>query len=314
MPQDEPGFEGRHDGARRVLDEMEPLGVFFIGHRHHAADAVAVAVQELGGGVQDDIGAQCQRTLQIRTHERIVDHESAVGFVTCDLGDRLNVGERHERVGRCFDEHHPGVGAHGLPKVSDVGRVEIAELHAVVPDHRIEQPKGTAVDVVGADGVISGLEKQLRDGRLGRHSRCECTGTDPTFQYRHAVFKRLSRRVLSSSVLVTLVFSYPFLNERGSLIDRYRNGSGCRVGFLSRMYGVCSESHFESLASMPERVRRRRKSRISQPVRECYCSGSLLSISAKKSGLTRISRGLLPSGGPTIPSVSIASSRLAARP
>ena len=68
-----------------------------------AADAVAVAVQELGRAVQHDVGAERERLLHVGAGERVVDdhaHAVAVG----DLAGRRDVGDAQHRVGGRLDE------------------------------------------------------------------------------------------------------------------------------------------------------------------------------------------------------------------
>ena len=58
------------DGAGGILDEAQPVLVVLVGDDDDAADAVAVAVQELGGAVQHDVGAQGQRAAARRGWRR----------------------------------------------------------------------------------------------------------------------------------------------------------------------------------------------------------------------------------------------------
>ena len=76
----------------------------------HAADRVAVAVQELGRRVDDDVGAELERALEVGRHEGVVDRqERAVGVR--DLGRAGDVGDLHHRVGRRLDVDHPRLRA-----------------------------------------------------------------------------------------------------------------------------------------------------------------------------------------------------------
>ena len=55
-----------------------------------AADRRAVPADELGGGVDDDVGAMLDRPAEIRRGEGVVDHQRHTGLVR-DLGDRGDV-------------------------------------------------------------------------------------------------------------------------------------------------------------------------------------------------------------------------------
>ena len=69
------------EGVQVVLEEG------FCEHEHHAAEAAALAVDVLGGGVDHDVGAELQRLLQQGRGEHVVDDDEGAGCVR-DLGSR----------------------------------------------------------------------------------------------------------------------------------------------------------------------------------------------------------------------------------
>ena len=73
--QHQPRVERAEDRARGVLDEPQPLDVVVARGDDDAADAVAVAVQVLRRAVDDEVGAELERPLQVRARERVVDDE-----------------------------------------------------------------------------------------------------------------------------------------------------------------------------------------------------------------------------------------------
>lgn len=83
----EPAVEGGGDGADSVLEEREALleGVGAEGGNAHAD--VRVAVDVLGDGVHDDVGAVVERVLHVGAHEGVVDDdEDAVAVGDVDNG------------------------------------------------------------------------------------------------------------------------------------------------------------------------------------------------------------------------------------
>ena len=73
--QDEEAVERPGHGAHRVLQEAQPLGeVVAVGDRD-AADRVRVAGEVLRRGVEDDVRAERQRSLDGRRGERVVDDD-----------------------------------------------------------------------------------------------------------------------------------------------------------------------------------------------------------------------------------------------
>jgi hypothetical protein len=56
--EDEEGVHGSGDGADGVLEEVELPGDLLVAGDDGAADDIGVSVDELGGGVDDDVGAE----------------------------------------------------------------------------------------------------------------------------------------------------------------------------------------------------------------------------------------------------------------
>src|SRR5205823_9245829 len=108
--------------------------------------------------------------------------------------------------------------------------------------------------------------------------------------------ERHARGVLRPRILEAFVLTDTFLHVRGCLINRDSYGACGWIRFLAGMDSISSKTHAYK-SSMEMRAKARD-----------YILDSKLSLS------TRTARGFVPSGGPMIPSRSIASSRLAARP
>ena len=90
----------------------------------HAADGGAVAADELGGRVDDDVGAMLDRPAQVGRGEGVVDDQRDAGLVG-DLGDGRDVEHVDARVAdRLAVEHAWSCGVIALAEVLGVVRVD----------------------------------------------------------------------------------------------------------------------------------------------------------------------------------------------
>src|ERR1700757_949390 len=84
--QHQPAFKWRKNAASALLDEGEVLLVFGLCADEHAAETVAVSIEELGRRVHDDVRAEFDRTLEIGRHEGVVDGQLDSALMA-DVGD-----------------------------------------------------------------------------------------------------------------------------------------------------------------------------------------------------------------------------------
>ena len=77
----EPAVERAGDGAERLLQELQALGDGRVVGRGEAADHVGVAAQVLRRRVEDDVGAELERALEVGRGERVVDDDEGAGGV-----------------------------------------------------------------------------------------------------------------------------------------------------------------------------------------------------------------------------------------
>jgi hypothetical protein len=229
--QDEPGIEGAQDRALGVLDEPQPVDVVVAHGDDDAADAVAVAVEVLGGAVGHQVGAELDRTLNVGARERVVDDEPGV-VVVGEIRRGAQVGDPHDRVGRRLDEQHPRRRLHRPLDLVELRRVHVGERQVVAREDLVEEPERAAVGVVRHDDVVAGL--QHRGNRAdGRHARREGEARLAGFDGREVAFERHARRILRAAVLVALVLAELFLHVGRRLVDRSDDGAGGGVGFLA---------------------------------------------------------------------------------
>src|SRR5829696_8021878 len=99
----EPRVEGRLDGAGGLADEVEPLVEPGVAGDEGAADGRVVPLDELGRGVEDDVGAEVERALEGGRQERVVDDEERPGRAR-ESRRLLDVRQLEGRVGGRLDE------------------------------------------------------------------------------------------------------------------------------------------------------------------------------------------------------------------
>ena len=95
------GRPGRAGSSARELVGRAPVEAARLDH--DAAHRRAVSAQELGHGVDDDVGAPLERPAQERRRERVV-HDQRDAVLVGDRGERLEVHHQAARVGQALGE------------------------------------------------------------------------------------------------------------------------------------------------------------------------------------------------------------------
>ena len=152
-----------------------------------AADRGAVAVEVLGGGVGDDVGAPLDRAEVHRRREGVV-HDEGHAVLVGDARHALDVEHAHAGVGERLAEEELGVGPEGRLDLL-VGGVLVNEgdLDAHLREGDAEEVVGAAVDRRGGDHVVAGLADVEAGEEVGRLAG---GGQHP----RHAAFERRQTR------------------------------------------------------------------------------------------------------------------------
>ena len=235
---DQEGIEGAQHGAGHVL---QAEGTNFIDEvclaDHEARNHIAVAVEVLGGGVDDHIGAELQRLLEIRRGEGVV-HDDPDGGVEA-VGNGRNGGDVHHLQGGiaggfeiddfCLLRQS---GFHGV----QIGKVDEGRLHAELGHAVVHQREGAAVERVGGDDLITADNRGPERGRNRAHA---CGGAQrgfPAFQggdlFLGDVHRGVGETGIDETRFLTGKASAAFLNgsklKGGGLVDR-RGQSTCRV-------------------------------------------------------------------------------------
>ena len=99
-----PGVERAERRAGVADDGLQLLEDELLGAEDRAAQGAALAIDVLGGGVDDDVGAPFERPLQHRRGEGVVEHDLGAGLVR-HVAHRPDVDDVEHRVGRRFEQH-----------------------------------------------------------------------------------------------------------------------------------------------------------------------------------------------------------------
>ena len=232
-PQEEPGIERRQNRTRGVLEVFEAGQVLGVARHQDPADAIAMSVQVLGGGVHHDVGPQLEGPLEIGGHEGVVHHHHGA----CGASGRresLEIRDPQQRVRGRFEEQHRGPGVQFADRAGGVARVHPGEIEPPGAQHVLAHPVGAAVAVVGGDDPAA-ARHQLEGHHDRRHSGSARHRPHASFERRHVRFEGVARRVTRSRVLVLARPARGLLNEGRRRDQGDDDGPGSGVGMLARM-------------------------------------------------------------------------------
>ena len=105
-----------------------------------------------------------------------------------ERGDRCEVDELEQGVGRRFDEDHPGFRTDRRNNGFRIGQIDVAEgMAGALPAHLVHQPEGAAVEVVAGDDVRTDVD-EFKDRGNGGHARGEGVALRATLKIGDAAF------------------------------------------------------------------------------------------------------------------------------
>ena len=219
------GESGRAGMAEIVVQML--VDPFLVG-QDHAAKATALAVNMLGGGIDDDMGAQLQRLLQKRRCKDVIDDDLGADLVG-DLGDALDIDHFQRRVGRAFQEETTLVfRLDGLFPVFQEASIDQREFDAVFRRQRFHHPAAGAEQGAGRHDMIAGF--QLAQDRGGHRSHAGCGGACVlgTFQHAHALFEHVVGRAAIAGIdeAVRLALEARFRRFRAVIDEALRHEDG----------------------------------------------------------------------------------------
>ena len=222
--------------AGELLDVLRPLEPAAVDD--DAADDRAVAAEELGGRVDDDVGAVLERADEVRRRDRVVDDERDARLVR-DVGDELDVEDVDLRVADRLGEEQLGVRSDGAaPLVGVVLVLDERGLDAELRERVLEEVVRAAVDRRRRDDVVARLRDVQHGERLGRLARGDEQGAGAALERREALLDDRLGRVLDARVDVAELGEREQVlrvlgvveHVRRGLVDRRGPGVRHRVG------------------------------------------------------------------------------------
>ncbi len=214
------GVVGALAGAQQVVQRRDLLGELRLVRRGHhgSADDIAVAVQILGGAVDDEIGTELKGLLLERAEEGVVHHCQGPAGLR-ELGDRLNVRQAQQRVAgglypdklrrRCPGGFHRG----------QIRQIQVGHLQAVDPLGVLEGAEGAAVAVDGGQHVGAVFEK-IQGHEDGAHPRARTGGPAAAFQQRDGLLETGAGGIPAAGVVKAAVGTEVGEGEGRGLVNR----------------------------------------------------------------------------------------------
>ena len=199
----------------------------------------AVAADELGRGLDHDVGAVLQRAEQVRGGEGVVDDHRQMMLVG-DCGDGLEVGQVGVWIAEGLEVDELGVLLDGVLEVLRNLRIDESGGDAVARQRVLEQVEGAAVDVLGGDDVVTGLGDVAHGVLDGRGARGDRDAGGAAFKGGDAILEHALGGVGQTAVDVTRVGESEaglgvvevVEDVAGGRVDRHCAGVGGRVGLL----------------------------------------------------------------------------------
>ena len=103
--------------------------------------------------MDDEVGAELERALQVRREEGVVDRHQDAAPVR-ELGHRRDVGDLHHRVGGGLEEDQARLRSERARHRVEVAGVDPGDAQPVALEHLLEEPVGAAVDGARRDHVV----------------------------------------------------------------------------------------------------------------------------------------------------------------
>jgi hypothetical protein len=209
-----------------------------------AAERIAVAAEEFGQGVHDDIGAMVDGTDQIGRRQRVVDDQRHARLVG-DRGHRLDVGDAATGICDRFDEDGLGARTYRALETFDVVGVGPHHVPAEALEGVGELVDRAAIEFSRGDELIAGHQQLLKHHELrgvaggGRKRR------SAAFEGGDAFLKHGSGRIGDAGIDVAERLQPEqrggvigvVENEGCGLIDRRHARAGGGIGLRSGMHG-----------------------------------------------------------------------------
>ena len=201
-----PGVERRHRRAGLPDEGMDVVGDELLRAEDDAAEAAALAVDVLGGGIDHAVGAELERALPQRRREHVVDDQRRAGGVR-DLGDLGDVEHFEIGIGRRLQEAGLGVRPHRRAPRVEVEAVDDGRGHAVARQIVLHHVEAGAEDRLRRDDMVAGLDLAHHRERDRGHAGRGRARRFRALEFRHALLEHVDGRIGEARILVAGVLA-----------------------------------------------------------------------------------------------------------
>ena len=160
-----------------------------------------MTVQVLGDGVQNDIYAEVERRAYWRRSKGVVYDDLCAAFVA-DLDHFSDVGDSHGRVCRNFEIQDLGVGSHSSLDCFGIAGVDQGGLETEAGQDASHDDVGAAVNGIGADDVVAGLQNAQQRGAYSAHAGTGGNGIVRVLKSAHLSLESSYGRVGGSCIRI----------------------------------------------------------------------------------------------------------------
>ena len=178
-------FKGPEDCACHILKAEHAALRNEIGFACcHARNDVSVTVEIFGCAVDDDIGAEVERPLDVRGGKGIINDDLCFGAgLMGELGNGFDIYELEARIGRGLEIENLSIGADGCADCIEILKIYEGDVNAAAGKAMGEIGEGAAVEGIIRKQMIACLERRPHYGGYCAHAACHC----------HACFCMLKR-------------------------------------------------------------------------------------------------------------------------
>ena len=199
----------------------------------------AMSADELGGGVQHDIGTMLNGTNEERRSERVVDEERDIVTVS-NLGQAVDISNVGVGVSEGLGIKSPGLGQDGSLYGLQVAHVDDGVLHSKVGQSMGDEVERAAIEIVGSHDMVARQQDILQgqsDGsgtrRHGQSGHATLKGSHPLLEHTLCGVGESAIDVAGIAQAETVGSMLRVAEHIGcGLVDRHRAGIGCWVGLL----------------------------------------------------------------------------------
>ncbi|MPL84436.1 hypothetical protein SDC9_30401 [bioreactor metagenome] len=238
----DPGVERAHRAAGMLDVGLERAADELARAKDDAAQHPAAAVDVLGRGIDDDIGAKRHRTREDRRGEGIVHHHHGADGMG-DPGHALDVDHLEPGVRHALEEAHLGVGPHRGAPVRQIGAVDQRHLDAEGREH-LEHMQAGAEHLPRRDDMVARCHQRHQRAVDRGHPRGAGKTVLGALDRRHPVLEHPRRRVAVAGIdeLVRARGDEARLGDLGRGIDEAL-GQEQRLGHLAVLRAADAVMH-----------------------------------------------------------------------